>query len=349
MCNIAGYIGDKQAAPILIEMLSKQEYYDGGYSTGIGTIHEGKLYWKRVLGNTKDFLEQVDLNELPGTIGIAHSRPSNSFLLHSHPYISMNERIAMCSNGTTPQNEELAAKRDKIVQDLYDKGYRFYTQFEAETSHFPKLREGVYISALEVVANLCQEYIKNGCDPIEAQVKALDDMYSERVGCMINADDPTYIGVCRLSRPMEILMGKGESYIATTRFALPDDVEGDMFSLPVQHGCKVTKGGFSVLPYKARTDTVAEITPATYIKAYDIIEKMLLDADKDHPVIYDDIELKMSRTPELWSKKHLISQYAKVGYDILWQIHNEGRLKSFIAPQTKPNGTRYLANMYIEK
>ena len=44
MCNIAGYAGNKQAAPILLEMLRKQELYDGDMSTGVATIHEGKLY-----------------------------------------------------------------------------------------------------------------------------------------------------------------------------------------------------------------------------------------------------------------------------------------------------------------
>ncbi|MBQ4528641.1 MAG: hypothetical protein II998_11295 [Clostridia bacterium] len=349
MCNISGYIGTKQAAPILVEMLKREEIYDGGYSTGVCTIHNGKLYYKRVLGNVDDFLKEVDLDELPGTIGIAHSRPSNSFLLHGHPYISNNERIAMVSNGTTPPDEELAARRDRIVNDLYNKGYRFYTQFKAESSHFPRLDNGDFVSALEVVANQCQEYITHGYDPIHAQTKALDDMYSERVGCMINADDPNYIGVCRLSRPMEILMCGTESYIATTRFAFPENVSGDAYSLPVQHACKVTSKGFEVLPYKALTDTVAEISPVTYIKAYARIEEMLKNASKDNPVIYDDIELEMCKMSELWDEQHKVSQYAKVGYDVLWKIHKEGRLKSFIAPQTKANGTRYLANMYIEE
>jgi glucosamine 6-phosphate synthetase-like amidotransferase/phosphosugar isomerase protein len=43
MCNIAGYIGSKQAAPIIVEMLRKQEGWDSGYYTGIATIHDGKL------------------------------------------------------------------------------------------------------------------------------------------------------------------------------------------------------------------------------------------------------------------------------------------------------------------
>ena len=44
MCNIAGYAGKCAAAPILIEMLRKEEGFDGGFYTGIATVHEGKIH-----------------------------------------------------------------------------------------------------------------------------------------------------------------------------------------------------------------------------------------------------------------------------------------------------------------
>ena len=47
MCNIAGYVGSKQAAPVLLEMLKKQEGFDSGFYTGIATIHEGKFFMPR--------------------------------------------------------------------------------------------------------------------------------------------------------------------------------------------------------------------------------------------------------------------------------------------------------------
>ena len=50
MCIIAGYSGNQNAAPILIEMMKKEEYIDGGLSTGIATIHEGKLYYAKAKG-----------------------------------------------------------------------------------------------------------------------------------------------------------------------------------------------------------------------------------------------------------------------------------------------------------
>ena len=104
MCVIAGYAGNKPAAPILVDMLRKQQFFDGSLSTGIATIHEGKLYWKKVLGDVDEFLKQVDLSELPGTIGIAHSRPDNNYVEFAHPYVSNNGKVAVVSNGTTARD-----------------------------------------------------------------------------------------------------------------------------------------------------------------------------------------------------------------------------------------------------
>ena len=65
MCNIAGYIGNRRAAPIRIEMLRRQEIYDGGLATGIATVHEGKLYMRKVAGNLDELLRDTDAIDLP--------------------------------------------------------------------------------------------------------------------------------------------------------------------------------------------------------------------------------------------------------------------------------------------
>ena len=77
MCNIAGYIGTEPAAPILLELIERQEGLAGGFYTGIATIHQGKLHWRKVVGDCARLLGETDAQDLPGTIGLAHSR-SNS-------------------------------------------------------------------------------------------------------------------------------------------------------------------------------------------------------------------------------------------------------------------------------
>lgn len=74
MCNIAGYVGTKKAAPILVEMLRKQEGWDAGYYTGIATIHEGEFFMEKGVGSLAMLLERKDVTKLPGNIGFIHGR-----------------------------------------------------------------------------------------------------------------------------------------------------------------------------------------------------------------------------------------------------------------------------------
>ena len=53
MCNIAGYIGTKKAAPILFEMIKKQEGYAGGYYAGIATVNDNKILSQKLLGSVQ--------------------------------------------------------------------------------------------------------------------------------------------------------------------------------------------------------------------------------------------------------------------------------------------------------
>ena len=100
MCNIAGYAGSRQAAPILLEMLRRQEYYDGNISTGVVTIHEGTLYYRKMVGTVEELTQKSDVLELPGTIGIAHTRPSGEAGgIPRQPHISEDETAALVTNG----------------------------------------------------------------------------------------------------------------------------------------------------------------------------------------------------------------------------------------------------------
>ena len=74
MCNIAGYIGERDAAPILIEMIRAQEGQNGGFYTGIATMHEGKIHYRKLVGSLDDLLKRTDAASLPGKLGIIHSR-----------------------------------------------------------------------------------------------------------------------------------------------------------------------------------------------------------------------------------------------------------------------------------
>lgn len=99
MCNIAGYIGNRQAAPILVEMLRRQEEFDGCMGTGIVTIHEGKLYYRKLVGSVDDLIKNTDVLDLPAKLKFkvqkaALKRRLFPFLLFSVLYVLSRLQIA---------------------------------------------------------------------------------------------------------------------------------------------------------------------------------------------------------------------------------------------------------------
>ena len=74
MCVIAAYVGSREAAPTLIDMLRREQGLGGGFYTGIATIHEGRLHYEKALGDLDTLLAETPAAQLPGTIGIAHGR-----------------------------------------------------------------------------------------------------------------------------------------------------------------------------------------------------------------------------------------------------------------------------------
>ena len=123
MCNIAGYVGERRAAPILLEMLRRQQPYDGDMSTGVAVIHEGKLHYRKIVGDVDTLIRETDVLSLPGTIGIAHTRPSGKKdEVAAHPFLNMEETMAVVTNGTTPTTKYCAdwdAAADLLDQNGY--------------------------------------------------------------------------------------------------------------------------------------------------------------------------------------------------------------------------------------
>lgn len=82
MCNIAGYVGLQSAVPILIEMMRREEGGGGGFYIGMATIHEGTIYYAKVVGTLDDLLKNTNAASFPSTTGGIHSRShqrSNSY------------------------------------------------------------------------------------------------------------------------------------------------------------------------------------------------------------------------------------------------------------------------------
>ena len=128
MCGIVGYIGENQAAPILLEGLSKLEYrgYD---SAGIAVFNDNKIEVAKAKGRLAVLSEKTENGDnVKGTMGIGHTRwathgePSD---VNSHPNLSMSGRFAVVHNGIIENYISLKKK-------LIDKGFEFISETDTE-------------------------------------------------------------------------------------------------------------------------------------------------------------------------------------------------------------------------
>lgn len=341
MCNIAGYAGNRQAAPILLEMLRKQAPYDGDICTGVATIHEGKLYCKKLNGNVDAFLKEFDLAELPGTIGIAHSRPGETpGVLPRHPFLNMDKTMALCANGTSPKTKYWA-DWDAALDMLDAAGYQFQQIFANEKGHSPKFsKDGRAIHGAECTLHLVDYYYKQGKTIREAMAIANSRMYTDMVTVMINQEYPDSIFALRHTRSMEAVMEKGETYMATTRFAFPEELKNEPIMLPLHHVCELSKDGIRICKEKMDMEPVSEMTPYTYAEGYRRLEALL--KSEKAPLYFDELESAVGKEMrDLWPGDHTFVQHARLVYDMLWQFEREGRLTREMRIQPTRMGDRH--------
>jgi glucosamine--fructose-6-phosphate aminotransferase (isomerizing) len=193
MCGIVGYIGDKNAAPILIEGLKRLEYrgYD---SAGIALLN-GKLELHKCKGKVADLEQRLPANLLYATIGIGHTRwathgePND---INAHPHTSGDGTIAIVHNGII---ENYAAIRTELLR----KGHCF--KGETDT---------------EVLAHLIEEVAAEvGCDLETAVRLALKEVVGTYGLCVISSREPDKIIVARNGSPLLIGIGEGEFFVGS--------------------------------------------------------------------------------------------------------------------------------------
>ncbi len=192
MCGIVGYIGNEQAAPILLGGLEKLEYrgYD---SAGVAVLDGDKITMVKTKGRLKVLADKIhDGADLHGTIGIGHTRwathgaPSD---INSHPHLSRNGKIALVHNGIIENYMQIKAL-------LEGEGYTFVSDTDTE-----------------VVSHLI-DYYYNG-NMIDAIIKAIHRIEGSYALGIISVDHPGELFAVRKSSPLIVGIGNGENYIAS--------------------------------------------------------------------------------------------------------------------------------------
>jgi glutamine---fructose-6-phosphate transaminase (isomerizing) len=196
MCGIVGVIGARPAAPIILEALRRLEYrgYD---SAGIATLVNGHIDRRRAEGKLGNLAGSLDRAELPGTIGIGHTRwathgaPTES---NAHPHGTA--RVSLVHNGIIENHAELRA-------ELEAEGQEFSTETDTET-----------------VAQLVDLNLKRGMQPVEAAGAALRRLEGAYALAMIFAGHPELIVGAQHGAPLAIGFGDDEMFVGSDALAL---------------------------------------------------------------------------------------------------------------------------------
>jgi len=194
MCGIIGYIGDKNAYPILIQGLQRLEYR--GYDSAGIAILNGSLKVFKCKGKISDLERHIAETDISGTMGIGHTRwathgePND---LNAHPHTSMNGKFVLVHNGIIENHSELKA-------DLLKKGFRF--QSDTDT---------------EVLVNLIEYFYGKG-DAMTGEMAvrlALTKVVGAYGIAVICTEEKNQLIVARKGSPLVIGVGERSYFIAS--------------------------------------------------------------------------------------------------------------------------------------
>ncbi len=194
MCGIVGYLGPKQAFPVLINGLKRLEYrgYD---SAGVALYNNGEISLYKKKGKVSNLEAVTDVSNVDGNLGIAHTRwathgePSDR---NSHPHLSNSGELVLVHNGII---ENYASLKEALLQ----RGYSFKSDTDTE-----------------VLVNLIEDIKNNENLPLAKAVRlALNQVIGAYAIVVFAKDNPTQLVVARKGSPLVVGIGDEEYYIAS--------------------------------------------------------------------------------------------------------------------------------------
>lgn len=193
MCGIFGYIGPKEAYPMLIKGLKRLEYR--GYDSAGISLLNGELKLFKTKGKVSDLEDLVKGKDISGNVGIGHTRwathgePND---VNAHPHYSQTRKLAIIHNGIIENYGYLKA-------ELINRGYEFQSDTDTE----------VLVHLIEDI-QLCENV-----DLVEALRIALNQVIGAYAIVLISKENPNQLIAARKSSPLVIGIGNGEFYISS--------------------------------------------------------------------------------------------------------------------------------------
>jgi glucosamine--fructose-6-phosphate aminotransferase (isomerizing) len=195
MCGIVGYIGPRDATPIILSGLKRLEYrgYD---SAGLAVVHDGALAIRKDVGKLSQLVDLVQRSPLQGAPGVGHTRwathgaPS---VRNAHPQVGQTARVVVVHNGIVENFLEL---KDELTAE----GVPFRSDTDTES-----------------IVHLVEHYQATGATFVDAARRTFQQIEGANVMVLISADEPDKIVAARIGNAGGVVigLGTGENYIAS--------------------------------------------------------------------------------------------------------------------------------------
>jgi glucosamine--fructose-6-phosphate aminotransferase (isomerizing) len=209
MCGIVGYIGPRDATPIILNGLKRLEYrgYD---SAGIAVLNGGQLEVRKDAGKLSQLVDLIYKSPINGAPGIGHTRwathgaPSAR---NAHPHVGQTGRVVVVQNGIVENFLEL---KDELMAE----GVEFQTETDTET-----------------IVHLVEHYLATGIGLVEAARKTFNQIQGANVVVLMSADEPDKIVTARIGNAGGVVLGlgKGENFLASDTPAIMEHTREVMF------------------------------------------------------------------------------------------------------------------------
>ncbi|MDT8393487.1 MAG: glutamine--fructose-6-phosphate transaminase (isomerizing) [Bacteroidales bacterium] len=233
MCGIVGYIGPREAYPILIKGLRRLEYR--GYDSAGVALLNGNLNVYKCRGKVADLEHFVKGKDIKGTLGMAHTRwathgePNDS---NAHPHYSQSEKLAIIHNGIIENYQTLR-------EELINRGHTFSSETDTE-----------------VLIQLVEDILGNGKVNLEEAIRiALSQVIGAYAIVIISRDDNNTIYAARKGSPLVVGIGTNEFFLASDATPIIEYTKKVAYLNDEEIAVISRDGGFKIKTIKNREKT----------------------------------------------------------------------------------------------
>src|SRR5215212_4009393 len=225
MCGIVGYIGPRDATPIILNGLKRLEYrgYD---SAGLAILTGDQLEVRKDAGKLSQLIDLVSKSPINGAPGIGHTRWATHGApnaRNAHPHVGKSKRVVVVQNGIVENFLEL---KDELLAE----GVEFQSETDTET-----------------IVHLVEHYLATGLSLVEAARETFNQIQGANVVVLISADEPDKIVAARIGNAGGVVLGLGigENFIASDTPAIMEHTRHVIF-LESRQMAVVTCGGVAI-------------------------------------------------------------------------------------------------------